>query len=664
MKPTLLVRRSLRHYWRTNAAVVAGIAAAVTVLAGALLVGDSVRGSLRDLVVQRLGRTDLLVASTDFFRTELADDLRADASFEVAFSAVCPLVAMQGVVTEQTTGRRSSRVQVYGVDQEFWQFHQRDEPLGVDQQSGRSVLLSPALARDIGAATGSTVLLRVQRPTAIPLESVQGRKDDLGRTLRLTVGAVLQPADLGEFSLQPQQGDVRAIFVPLSRLQQELDLEGRVNVLLVSVREPRDLQQSTSARLRLEELLRRTAALEDIGLRLRTLEPQALLSLEGDGALIGDTEESAAMTAAEALGVTPTPVLTYLVNSIRSSEGDIPYSLVSGLELTTIVPDLQVEEPPLPPIVLNEWAASDLAVNIGSRLTLEYFVWEEPGRLATETAAFLVAAIAPLAGATADRDLAPLYPGITDSSNLRDWDPPFPFELARIRPIDEDYWTRYRTTPKAFIPLNVAQTLWRSRFGSLTSIRVPPPSETSLPAARDLYLSHLNQAIDPATTGLAVRDVRGDGLAASRGATDFGEYFTYFSMFLVVSAVMLAALFFKLGVEQRVREVGLLRAVGFTTKKIRRLFVGEALLLSALGSAIGLVGAVGYGHLMMTGLRTWWIDAVGTTALTLHVSPTSLIAGGRRRHRCGSHLHLVDAWHTRARIGARTACGAAGDRCR
>ena len=29
----------------------------------------------------------------------------------------------------------------------------------------------------------------------------------------------------------------------------------------------------------------------------------------------------------------------------------------------------------------------------------------------------------------------------------------------------------------------------------------------------------------------------------------------------------------------------------------------------------------------MLGLRTWWVDAVGTTALTLHVDPISLVAG-------------------------------------
>ena len=53
-----LVIRSAQFYWRTNLAVTLGVAAAVAVLAGALVVGDSVRGSLRDIALGRLGRTD------------------------------------------------------------------------------------------------------------------------------------------------------------------------------------------------------------------------------------------------------------------------------------------------------------------------------------------------------------------------------------------------------------------------------------------------------------------------------------------------------------------------------------------------------------------------------------------------------------------------------
>src|SRR5258707_14017868 len=111
---SVLVRRGLSYYWRTNVAVVLGVATAVAVLAGALLVGDSVRGSLRDLVLQRLGWTDRAVLSSGFFREQLADDVRADDAFRSSFDGVCPLIVMQGLVTDQASGRRASRVLVYG----------------------------------------------------------------------------------------------------------------------------------------------------------------------------------------------------------------------------------------------------------------------------------------------------------------------------------------------------------------------------------------------------------------------------------------------------------------------------------------------------------------------------------------------------------------------
>src|SRR5207344_3406339 len=109
--------------------------------------------------------------------------------------------------------------------------------------------------------------------------------------------------------------------------------------------------------------------------------------------------------------------------------------------------------------------ARDLGVRVGDPLTLEYYVWEDPGVLRTRSADFAVAAVVPIAGAAADRDLAPVYPGITSAENVGDWDPPFPIDLRRVRPVDEAYWKEYRTTPKAFIPYDVGQRIWRSRYG-------------------------------------------------------------------------------------------------------------------------------------------------------------------------------------------------------
>ena len=615
MNARVLVGRGLRHYWRTNVAVVGGVATAVAVLAGALVVGDSVRGSLRDLVLQRLGRTDRVVLSVNLFREALADDLAADADFNASFAGVAPLVVMPGLVTNQDTGRRVSRVQIYGVDDRFWRFHGLADRQG---PRGRDAFMNRTLAADLGATDGATVLVRVERPSAIPIESVHGRKDDLGRSLRLTVRATLSASELGDFSLAPSQGDVRALFVPLQRLQQDLDVAGRVNALLVA-----DRSTAAPSEAALVAAIRRRFALEDVGLTVRSVDNGHAIAVESATGLLDAGRATAVDRAAP--GSTQ-PVFTYLANAIRSGDRQIPYSLVTAIDLRAVAPSVHDMAGTAPPIVLNEWAARDLDVRAGAPITLDYYVWQEPGQLLTGSADFRVAAVVPIDGLAADRDLAPVYPGITSAKRLGDWDPPFPIDLGRIRRVDEAYWDRYRTTPKAFVPFEVGQTLWRSRFGDRTSIRLTSAPGASIDtASRDA--AAIRAQIDPIAAGLSVRAVRADGLAASRGATDFGEYFTYFSFFLVISAVMLAALFFRLGVEQRAREVGLLRAVGYSTARVRRLFSAEGLALALIGSVLGVAGAVVYGAAMMAGLRTRWSGAVGTTALVLHVSPASLAAG-------------------------------------
>jgi hypothetical protein len=137
----------------------------------------------------------------------------------------------------------------------------------------------------------------------------------------------------------------------------------------------------------------------------------------------------------------------------------------------------------------------------------------------------------------------------------------------------------------------------------------------------------IRDALDPERFGLTVMSVREQNLAAAQGVTDFGEYFVYFSFFLVVSALMLAGLFFKLGIEQRLREIGTLQALGFEARRIRRLFLTEGAVLSGAGSLAGAAGAAAYAALILYGLRTWWRDAVGTEAITLHAGPAPLIAG-------------------------------------
>lgn len=622
MNSSTLVRQNLKHFWRTNLAVILGVATAVAVLAGALLVGDSVRGSLRELALARLGNTDFVIAGQSFFREELAAELQTHDKFAASFKAACSLIALEGVVTRDD-GARAGGVQIYGVDERFWQFHGVAAPA----LDGNDVLVSSALAQELSAKADDTLVLRLEKPSAIPAESLHGRKDDLGRTIRLTMRAVLPRESLGEFSLRPQQGAVRALFLPLKKLQRNVEQEGKANVILLSAQNSSSSSSpQLAAQILAAQILKDKFTLADLGVKLRVLEPQRVLSLESDSAVISDllAEKVKADAAAENLRVAP--ILTYLANAIRAGERSIPYSLVTATnELWPQAGDAAAEPPR--GAILNEWAARDLGVKVGDELTFEFYVWREEGTLDTQKAAFPLERIVPIQGLAADRDLAPEYPGITEAKSLADWDPPFPLDLSLVRKVDEEYWDEFRTTPKAFLPLAAGQKLWATRYGKLTSMRLLPAPDADLTALRNRFAQRLRASLDPVQMGLQIQAVKEQSLQASRGATDFGQYFTYFSFFLVVSALLLTTLFFRLGIEQRLREIGLLRAIGFSLKQVRGLFLREGVLLSTLGSLVGIVGGIAYAALLMLGLRTWWVGAVGTTLLRLHITPPALLIG-------------------------------------
>ncbi len=273
-------------------------------------------------------------------------------------------------------------------------------------------------------------------------------------------------------------------------------------------------------------------------------------------------------------------------------------------------------------IALNRWAADELGAKLGDEVELVYFEPESThGDVREATARFRLAAILPLAGAAADRRLTPDLPGVTDQASIANWDPPFPFDAKRVRKKDETYWDDYRATPKAFVSLSAGRRLWASRFGQSTAIRLA--TEPDVTAEQILSKLHL----DPVDFGLRFIAVRRLALAAASGTTPFSVLFLSFSFFIIVAALLLVALLFGLALDQRARQIGLLMAVGMRQEALVRLLGAEGLLVAAIGSLLGTAGGVGYAWLMVAGLRSWWLGAITTPFLQLHVLPVSLVLG-------------------------------------
>jgi putative ABC transport system permease protein len=622
-----LILRSLRHFWRTHLAVVAGVAVAVSVLAGALLVGESVRASLRGLVDERLGRTAVAVTGPGFFRQALSADIKKASGFSTSFADAAAIIAIEGALTHEPSGRQAAKVNVYGVDDDFFRLH----GVEVKAPTVRQALLSPDLAAELGAQKDDGLLLRVQKPSAIPADTLVGRRTDTSRAVRLSVRETLDASRMGEFTLRPQQDAIRAVFVPIARLQRDLELPGRANVLLASGPVEAGVQPRVAADLqpRVSALLDEVATFEDLGLRLIPAGRQHALVLESETGLLPDSLVARARAQAQPLGLRDVPVLTYLANTIRAGDREIPYSVIASVDPRRYDGATEVSEPIAatthPPIWLNDWAADQLKPSVGDEVTLEYYLWSDEGGLTTSSAKLSYVGAVPMTGAGGDRSLTPEYPGLTDAPRMGDWDPPFPVDLKRIRPVDEQYWEDHRAAPKAFITNGPA--LWASPYGTATSVRLYVPTAMPLESARDAFAAVLRRDYTPTAAGLVVQPVREQALAASRGATNFGEYFTYFSFFIVVSGLLLAGLFFKLGMEQRVREIGLFYAVGFTPGRVRLLLGAEGVLLAGVGAIVGMAGAVAFAAAILYGLRTWWVDAVGTTRLALAVTPSALVFG-------------------------------------
>jgi putative ABC transport system permease protein len=105
-----IILRNLRHFKWSNVAVCAGVIVATAVLTGALMVGDSVRGSLRDLTIQRMGPIDDALIAPRFFGESLASRIAQQPEFSKSFGAI-----HNGIITRGGAGKVDDAVRTAGV---------------------------------------------------------------------------------------------------------------------------------------------------------------------------------------------------------------------------------------------------------------------------------------------------------------------------------------------------------------------------------------------------------------------------------------------------------------------------------------------------------------------------------------------------------------------
>jgi ABC-type antimicrobial peptide transport system permease subunit len=641
--------------------VVLGVAAATAVLTGALLVGDSVRGSLKDLTLGRLGKIDEMLVMERFFRRAAVDELMEDANVKGVYAAAVPVILFPHATIEGQNGERAAQVLVIASEAEFWELDSKgirpSRMPGPDE-----IVINQAVADEWGASIGDEVVLRLPKPNQVPADNALAKTTDRIRGIPgLKIVDIVPTAGLGRFGLRPSQKLPRNVYVSLAIVQRELKQEGKVNAALVSLRDgiEADSAEATAASEKLAAAFQPT--FEDYGLTVKRItktfgegdERSTVFdyySVSSDRMILSP---AAARTAQRAfLPIGGRRLYTYLANSITKlgTDGEIPYSTITAIELGNRFNLLSTDGQPIGPladgeIVLNSWAAADRGAQVGDTIRVTYFAPETThGQTKEESADFTLKAITPLTEPDQpfnrsnpavfterpclanDPDLTPAVEGVTDQDSIENWDPPFPFDYSRVRiPVDDDYWKNHRTTPKAFISISAGKRLWASRFGDVTSIRIPAHGGLTEETIKRDFLATLRDSNEK--LGFTFIPIKRQQLAASNGTTPFDALFLSLSFFIIAAALLLVALLFRLGIEQRAAEIGILLASGLSRRRVSRMLVVEGGMVAAVGAEVGVFAGIGYAWLMLEGLRTWWVGAITVPFLQFHATSRSLAIG-------------------------------------
>jgi len=603
-----LAKRSLIFYWRTNLGVLLAVMISAIVLTGALVIGDSVRYSLKLMVKARLGETQLaLTPKNKFFRAELADELAKELN-----TVAAPVLQLKGLIANSDGSKRVNRIEVLGVDDCFYRIGKAVNPLA--DSSNQAIVLNKSLAEKLGVSVGQEVVLRVEKPSLMPRDIPLTPDSDLFLAFRLVVKSIAGQSDFGSFSLKANQSTSLNAFVSLQWLQQQLGRKNQANMLLLAADEKDDLTIEKA-----DSAVKKCWHLADAGLVLRRLQDKSMFEIRSRRVFIEESITSAAINAQDdSFGV-----LTYFVNELRSGSRATPYSMVSSVGQPDGAGGLISEDLKDDEILINRWLAEDLDVTVGDEIELTYFVLGPMRALKEQKTGFQVKAILSMDNPAVDPDLMPDFPGLADAENCRDWDPGIPIDLDKIRQKDEDYWQKYRGTPKAFVTLKAGQKIWANRYGNLTMIRYPATDE----AASDSIESNFLKNVSPASIGLFFQPVRSRGLKAGNQATDFGQLFLGLSMFLIFAALILMGLLFVFGIESRSEQIGMLMAVGFSSKLIRWLLFLEGGILAILGVVAGTAAGLIYTKVMIYGLATLWQAAVSGSRIYFSAKLTSLLYG-------------------------------------
>jgi ABC-type antimicrobial peptide transport system permease subunit len=593
-----VILRSLVYYRLSLLYQVIVIAILAAIITGSMLTGSSVRESLRSNNEDRIGNTGFVISSgLRYFDATLAERITT-----ISGNQSVAITELSGWARGFTNGETALNCQIIGADNDFFKFHNPDSKVSL--MKGEAVI-NKKLSLSLNVGVGDEIVVRFGTISSIPADSPFSPEESSFESLVLTISQILDEEVPANFSLATNQIKPKNIFIHRDDLKESAKDKSRSNRLLIEYKDeyPVDL---------LKEQLTEILIPSDLGLAVRESKNSSQVELISDRIFIDQNLVAAVQKAVEGAE----PLITYLANSITKGENSTPYSFVSALPT-----GLFSGSPERGSVVINSWLASDLNLQTGDSIDMVYYINGPLNSLNEEITRFKVGAIVDIEGIWGDASLMPEFPGISGSESCSRWDAGVPVEMDNIREKDEEYWNIYSGTPKAFINYDEGREIWGNNFGPATAIRFP------ISLTRETIIEKIRDRINPLENGFTITDSKLNASESADNSVDFTTLFLSLGFFIIISAIVLLVLILSTSFETRKDHLKVMRAIGFSSKLIKRILLTEMFIIALIGGIIGVFAGQLFNILIIKALNSVWMGAVQTDTLSVSLNPMLLISG-------------------------------------
>jgi putative ABC transport system permease protein len=552
---------------------------AVAVITGSLVIGDSVRTTLVKRVDERLGKTETLIFSQYAF---LNDTILENLTVEMQHVA-----SLRGVLLSNGFVSISGKfipVMVWGTDD-----------MEINKGEAR---INNALFNEIKSSQAKEIALRLPTTGMVPLGSMFVT-DTYTISLRLELDSTVSVEQGGNINLKNEQTIPFNIFLNREELAETMNIPGKINVILSSQLISKDDFASA---------WNYTCS----GLNVKNdcncgLDPKSPLNraaiITSDRIFIQDK-------VVEMLCQTDSAsnrFFSYFANSIGNHINSIPYSFITAVDYYN-EQALDSDE-----IILSDYAAQRLNAKLGDTLSISYFVSRQFKTLTVDSVFLIVSKIVPLNELQTDKTLIADFPGLSNVERCTDWNSDLPINMKLITDKDEDYWRKYKNTPKAIVPYSALAPRWENDFGSATALYIGDTSRLN-------YLTY-------DMFGIQLLYPHEAAITAAKSGVDFSSLFLSLGFFIIISAALLMMVPLSEMLFQRRDELNLLEATGFTRKRILRLLWRESTPIVLASAVLGVIAGLAYTYLVLFLLGTVWKGATNTAGFKVYPDIITIFTG-------------------------------------